>query len=747
MPLALHVLPCSPYDDKLKKSFIYQLSLHVDIHRELSPTVSPPIIVIFRPQGRPNDEFDGVVQPFFGNIDLFISGNSNCKNIILFTAFATSQRFGRGFTPDCVSRFKYTDKLFITSGHLDTQVNKSTFERLGAILVDEYEFKQVTDDQSKLVHSTGSDANSQVDKGKSAGSDADSQVDKVKSAGSDADSQVDNGESAGSDADRQVDNGESAGSDADSQVDKVKSTGSDADSQVDNGESAGSDADRQVDNGESAGSDADSQVDNGESAGSDADSQVDKVKSAGSDADSQVDKVKSAGSDAGSQVDNGESAGSDANSQVDKGKSAGSDADSQGHKGKSAGSDADSQVDNGESAGSDADSQVDNGKSAGRNADSQGHKGKSTRSDTDSQVDKGKSAGSDADSQVDKVKSTGSDADSQVDNVKSAGSDADGQVDKGKSTGSDADSQGERGHSTGIDVGSQVGKKHSIRSDAKIQVDNAYSSRKDANSQAGKAHFTVSDATGQLDNGSSDLNSETGIICNFCDINRLQTIRQEIERETTDLKRKVEKRFALQPGKLLRILEDVMEHLDHRQETADTSEMRGRSPPLSGDDMASTIEDRLVLEKGSLNKIIQALLESRHNPCVHSGTGCDQNVDDIDRLRMIKDDMKTKTTDLQLRVEAKLKLPVGILPRILDKILIHLEQEREAAEIRERPPLLLGDDVTNKIEERLKLDKGSVNKIISSLLEVSQEAGFFKKVKDTLKRPGKWVMNRFFGKS
>ncbi|XP_048238684.1 serine-aspartate repeat-containing protein I-like isoform X2 [Haliotis rufescens] len=694
MPLPLLVLPCSPYDDKLKKSFIYQLSLHVDINRELSPTVSPPIIVIFRPQGRPSDEFDGVVQPFL------VIGNSNCRNIILFTAFATSLRYGRGFTPDCVSRFKYTDKLFITSGHLDTQVNKSTFERLGAILVNEYEFK-VTDDQSQLGDSTRSDANSQVDKGKSAGRDADSQVDKGKSTGSDADSQVDKGKSAGSDADSQVDKGKSAGSDADSQVDKGKSAGSDADSQVDKGKSAGSDADSQVDKGRSTGSDADSQVDKGKSAGSDADSQVDKGKSTGSDADSQVDKGKSAGSDADSQVDKGKSAGSDADSQVDKGKSAGSDADSQVDKGRSTGSDANSQVDKGKSAGRDADSQVHKGKSAGRDADSQGHKGKSTGSDADSQVDNGKSAGSDADRQVDKVKSTGTDANSHVDRNYSARRCAGGQVDRDHSTVSKANSQGERGHSTGRDADSHV--------------DNALSSRKDV--KAGKAHFTVSDATGQLDNGSSDPNSETGTICNLGDINRLRMIRQEMERGTTDLKGKVEKRSALQPWIRI-ILEAVMEYLFPRQEAADTSEMRGRSPPLSGDDMASTIEDRLVLEKGSLNK------ESRHNPCVHLGTGCNQNVDDIDRLRMIKDDMKTKTTDLQLRVETKLKLRAGILPRILDKVLIHLEQEREAAataEIRERPPPLLSVDVAGKIEKQLGLDEGSVNKIITSLLKVKPE--------------------------
>ncbi|XP_071095467.1 uncharacterized protein [Haliotis cracherodii] len=500
MSLPLHVLPSTRYDDKLKKSFIHQLSLNVELNRNLSSTVSPPHIVIFQPQGGPTDEFDGVVQPFLGNIDLFISGNSNCRNIILFTAFATSQRYGRGFTPDCVSRFKYTDKLFITSGHLDTQINKSTFERLGAILVNEYEFKQVTDDQSQLGHSTGSDANSQVDKGKSAGRDADSQVDKGKSIGTDADSHVD------------------------------------------------------------------------------------------------------------------------------------------------------------------------------RNYSIRRY--------------------------------------------------ADGQVDRDHSTVSEANSQGERDHSTGIDAGSQVGKKHSFRSDANIQVDNAHSTRKDANSKGGKAHLTVNDATDHLDNGSSDLNSETGIICNLGDINRLWTIRQEIERETTDLQRKVEKRFALQPGKLLRILEAVMEHLDHRQEAAATSEMRGISPPLSGDDMASTIEDRLVLEKGSLDKIIQALLESGHNHCVHSGTGCDQNVDDIDRLRKIKDEMKTKTTDLQLRVETKLKLPVGILPRILYKVLIHLEQEREAAatlEIKERSPPLLRVDVAGEIEKQLELDEGSVNKIITSLLKVKPD--------------------------
>ncbi|XP_048238715.1 uncharacterized protein LOC124127124 [Haliotis rufescens] len=197
MSLQLHILPCTS-SDKLKKSFLDQLSLHVELNREASSTVSLPLIVIFRPQGRPNDEFDGVVLPFLDK------GDPSCKDVILFTALATTQLYGRGFTTDCTSRFKYMDKLFITSGHLDTQINRSTFTKLGDILVQEYGFKQTSGSHSHGEQDQGSIhlGGNQEEVIKRSGSDLRKQLDKDLSPGGDANIEVGTGYSLGGDANR-----------------------------------------------------------------------------------------------------------------------------------------------------------------------------------------------------------------------------------------------------------------------------------------------------------------------------------------------------------------------------------------------------------------------------------------------------------------------------------------------------------------------------------------------------------------
>ncbi|XP_048238739.1 uncharacterized protein LOC124127661 isoform X2 [Haliotis rufescens] len=195
MSLHLHILPGS--SDKLKKYFLDQLSLHVELNREASSTVSPPVIVIFQPQGRPNDEFDGVVLPFLDK------GDPSCKDVILFTALATSQLYGRGFTTDCASRFKYMDKLFITSGHLDTQINRSTFTKLGDILVQEYGFK-TSGSQSQEERDQGSIhlGGDQEEVNKHSGSDLRKHVDEDLSPGGDDIIKVGSCDSLGGDANR-----------------------------------------------------------------------------------------------------------------------------------------------------------------------------------------------------------------------------------------------------------------------------------------------------------------------------------------------------------------------------------------------------------------------------------------------------------------------------------------------------------------------------------------------------------------
>ncbi|XP_048238766.1 uncharacterized protein LOC125372516 isoform X4 [Haliotis rufescens] len=197
MSLQLHILPCTS-SDKLKKSFLDQLSLHVELNREASSTVSLPLIVIFRPQGRPNDEFDGVVLPFLDK------GDPSCKDVILFTALATLQPYGRGFAPDCALRFKYTDKLFITSGHLDTQINRPTFTKLGDILVQEYGFKQTSGRQSQGERDQGSIhlGGDQEEVNKRSVSDLRKQVDEDLPLGGDASIEVGEGDSLGGDANR-----------------------------------------------------------------------------------------------------------------------------------------------------------------------------------------------------------------------------------------------------------------------------------------------------------------------------------------------------------------------------------------------------------------------------------------------------------------------------------------------------------------------------------------------------------------
>ncbi|XP_048238764.1 uncharacterized protein LOC125372516 isoform X2 [Haliotis rufescens] len=196
MSLQLHILPCTS-SDKLKKSFLDQLSLHVELNREASSTVSLPLIVIFRPQGRPNDEFDGVVLPFLDK------GDPSCKDVILFTALATLQPYGRGFAPDCALRFKYTDKLFITSGHLDTQINRPTFTKLGDILVQEYGFK-TSGRQSQGERDQGSIhlGGDQEEVNKRSVSDLRKQVDEDLPLGGDASIEVGEGDSLGGDANR-----------------------------------------------------------------------------------------------------------------------------------------------------------------------------------------------------------------------------------------------------------------------------------------------------------------------------------------------------------------------------------------------------------------------------------------------------------------------------------------------------------------------------------------------------------------